>query len=116
MCFNFIYITFLFIPFSYKRGLPRSIDMVFDCRFLTNPYWVSELRPLNGTDRKVQDHVAADVYDLGVRSDQRLRADVVADVDDLVVLDRDGLSHRHGLAHGADAGLATGLRGSASTA
>lgn len=46
--------------FSYKRGLPRSIDMVFDCRFLTNPYWVSELRPLNGTDQEVQDHVSAD--------------------------------------------------------
>ena len=25
--------------FSYKRGLPRGLDMVFDCRFLRNPYW-----------------------------------------------------------------------------
>lgn len=46
--------------FSYKRGLPRSSDMVFDCRFLTNPYWDPALRPLNGTAEEVQDHVAAD--------------------------------------------------------
>jgi UPF0042 nucleotide-binding protein len=30
--------------FSYKRGLPRGVDMVFDCRFLANPHWVPELR------------------------------------------------------------------------
>ena len=46
--------------FSYKRGLPRSVDTVFDCRFLTNPYWVSELRDLNGTEPAVEDHVTAD--------------------------------------------------------
>lgn len=46
--------------FSYKRGLPRSVDMVLDCRFLTNPYWVPELRHLNGTDTAVADHVMQD--------------------------------------------------------
>ena len=46
--------------FSYKRGLPRAMDMVFDCRFLNNPYWQEELRPLNGQDRVVQDYVASD--------------------------------------------------------
>lgn len=46
--------------FSYKRGLPRSVDMVYDCRFLTNPYWVPELRALNGTDAAVAAHVATD--------------------------------------------------------
>jgi len=46
--------------FSYKRGLPRGIDMVFDCRFLSNPYWVPELRDLNGRDPRVAGHVAAD--------------------------------------------------------
>ncbi|WP_298919337.1 RNase adapter RapZ [uncultured Roseobacter sp.] len=46
--------------FSYKRGLPRSVDMVFDCRFLTNPYWVPELRGLNGTNKAVESHVLAD--------------------------------------------------------
>lgn len=46
--------------FSYKRGLPRSVDMVFDCRFLTNPYWEPALRALNGTDAAVADYVKAD--------------------------------------------------------
>ncbi|MGB7244907.1 MAG: RNase adapter RapZ [Sulfitobacter sp.] len=46
--------------FSYKRGLPRSVDQVLDCRFLTNPYWQPELRALNGTDATVVKHVSAD--------------------------------------------------------
>lgn len=46
--------------FSYKRGLPRSVDMVYDCRFLKNPYWEPELRALNGTDPRVAAHVATD--------------------------------------------------------
>jgi UPF0042 nucleotide-binding protein len=46
--------------FSYKRGLPRSVDMVFDCRFLTNPYWEPSLRTLNGTDEAVAQYVSAD--------------------------------------------------------
>lgn len=46
--------------FSYKRGLPRSVDMVYDCRFLKNPYWEPSLRALNGTDAKVAAHVATD--------------------------------------------------------
>ncbi|WP_187429092.1 Nucleotide-binding protein YvcJ [Roseobacter fucihabitans] len=47
--------------FSYKRGLPRSVDMIFDCRFLTNPYWTPSLRALNGTDVAVKNHVMADL-------------------------------------------------------
>ncbi|MFC4671616.1 RNase adapter RapZ [Seohaeicola nanhaiensis] len=46
--------------FSYKRGLPRAVDMVFDCRFLTNPYWVPTLRALDGRDPRVAAHVSAD--------------------------------------------------------
>lgn len=46
--------------FSYKRGLPRGIDMVLDCRFLANPYWEAELRALDGRDKRVQDYVRAD--------------------------------------------------------
>ncbi|WP_416237473.1 RNase adapter RapZ [Sulfitobacter sp. F26169L] len=46
--------------FSYKRGLPRSVDMVYDCRFLKNPYWEPSLRALNGTDPRVAAHVATD--------------------------------------------------------
>lgn len=46
--------------FSYKRGLPRGVDMVFDCRFLTNPHWDADLRPLDGRDPAVAAHIAAD--------------------------------------------------------
>ncbi len=46
--------------FSYKRGLPRGIDMVFDCRFLANPYWNPDLRALDGRDGAVQQHVSGD--------------------------------------------------------
>ncbi|MCA2005817.1 RNase adapter RapZ [Tritonibacter mobilis] len=46
--------------FSYKRGIPRSVDMVFDCRFLANPYWEPELRAHNGQDKEVQDYVMMD--------------------------------------------------------
>ncbi|WP_199258958.1 RNase adapter RapZ [Paracoccus binzhouensis] len=46
--------------FSYKRGVPRGVDMMFDCRFLANPHWEPALRPLDGRDPAVQDHVIAD--------------------------------------------------------
>ncbi|MFC6497295.1 RNase adapter RapZ [Gemmobacter lanyuensis] len=46
--------------FSYKRGLPRGLDMVFDCRFLANPHWVPELRALDGRDAAVAAHVQSD--------------------------------------------------------
>jgi UPF0042 nucleotide-binding protein len=46
--------------FSYKRGLPRSADMVLDCRFLRNPHWDPDLRPLDGRDPAVAAHVASD--------------------------------------------------------
>ena len=46
--------------FSYKRGVPRGVDTVFDCRFLKNPHWEPELRALDGRDQAVQDYVASD--------------------------------------------------------
>ncbi|AUH32466.1 RNase adapter RapZ [Paracoccus tegillarcae] len=46
--------------FSYKRGVPRGVDVIFDCRFLANPHWQPELRPLDGRDVAVRDHVMAD--------------------------------------------------------
>ncbi|RYH04328.1 RNase adapter RapZ [Salipiger sp. IMCC34102] len=46
--------------FSYKRGLPRGLDMVLDCRFLRNPHWDPELRPLDGRDAGVAAYVAED--------------------------------------------------------
>lgn len=45
------------ISFGYKHGIPLDADIVFDCRFLPNPHWVDELRPLNGTNRKVRGFV-----------------------------------------------------------
>lgn len=46
--------------FSYKRGLPRGMDMVLDCRFLRNPYWDPALRSLNGTSAEVAEYVGQD--------------------------------------------------------
>ncbi|MBE0453052.1 RNase adapter RapZ [Roseovarius autotrophicus] len=46
--------------FSYKRGLPRGMDMVFDCRFLSNPHWIDALRGLDGRAPEVRAHVEAD--------------------------------------------------------
>lgn len=41
------------LSFGYKHGLPVDVDLVFDCRFLPNPHWVDELRPLTGRDAPV---------------------------------------------------------------
>lgn len=46
--------------FSYKRGVPRGVDTVFDCRFLRNPHWEADLRPLDGRDPRVMDYIAKD--------------------------------------------------------
>jgi UPF0042 nucleotide-binding protein len=46
--------------FSYKRGLPRGLDMVFDCRFLRNPHWEPGLRPKDGRDSAVAEYIAED--------------------------------------------------------
>ena len=46
--------------FSYKRGLPRGLDMVFDCRFLSNPYWQVDLRAKDGRDPAVAAYIEAD--------------------------------------------------------
>lgn len=46
--------------FSYKRGAPRGLDLVFDVRFLRNPHWDPQLRPLTGRDSRVGVHVEAD--------------------------------------------------------
>ncbi|MGH2812102.1 MAG: RNase adapter RapZ [Actinomycetota bacterium] len=45
------------ISFGYKYGIPLDADIVLDCRFLPNPYWVEELRPLDGTNRTVRGYV-----------------------------------------------------------
>ena len=43
--------------FGYKHGLPIDVDLVIDCRFLPNPHWIEELRPLTGLDQSVRDYV-----------------------------------------------------------
>lgn len=43
--------------FGYKNGIPRDADLLFDVRFLPNPHWIRELRPLRGTDEAVRDYV-----------------------------------------------------------
>jgi len=48
------------VSFGFARGLPRNADLVFDMRFLRNPHWDEELRPLTGIDEKVRDYIAAD--------------------------------------------------------
>ncbi|MCG6902069.1 MAG: RNase adapter RapZ [Rhodobacter sp.] len=46
--------------FSFKRGVPRGVDMVFDCRFLKNPHWDANLRKLDGRNSLVRDYVQSD--------------------------------------------------------
>lgn len=46
--------------FAYRNGLPREADLVFDVRFLRNPHYEPELRPLTGRDEAVDRFVAAD--------------------------------------------------------
>lgn len=45
------------VSFGYKKGPPPPANILFDVRFLKNPYWVEELRPLTGRDKPVQDYV-----------------------------------------------------------
>jgi len=45
------------ISFGYKYGIPQSIDLLFDIRFLPNPHFVPQLRELTGLDRPVREYV-----------------------------------------------------------
>lgn len=47
------------VTFGYKYGLPSDADLVADCRFLPNPFWIPDLRPLTGLDAPVRDFVLA---------------------------------------------------------
>lgn len=48
------------LSFGFSRGLPRNADLVFDMRFLQNPYWVEGLRHLTGRDQPVSDYIRTD--------------------------------------------------------
>ena len=45
------------LSFGYKYGIPVDADLVVDCRFIPNPHWIPELRPLNGTSLQVSQKV-----------------------------------------------------------
>ena len=45
------------LSFGFKYGIPADADLVFDVRFLPNPYYIDELRPLTGMDPEVYDYV-----------------------------------------------------------
>jgi len=46
--------------FGFARGVSRTADLMFDLRFLTNPHWVDELRPLTGNDAPVRSYIEQD--------------------------------------------------------
>jgi UPF0042 nucleotide-binding protein len=60
------------VSFGYKYGVPRDADLVIDVRFLPNPYWVEELRPLPGSEPVVRQHVSTQPH--YARFIERLRA------------------------------------------
>jgi RNase adapter protein RapZ len=45
------------LSFGYKYGIPVDADLVMDCRFIQNPHWIPELRPMNGLDAPVSENV-----------------------------------------------------------
>ena len=53
--FSSLFVTIL--SFGFKYGIPSDADLVFDVRFLPNPYYDEELRPLTGNDKVIQDYV-----------------------------------------------------------
>lgn len=53
--FKNLYITVM--SFGFKYGIPQDADLVFDVRFLPNPYYIEELRPKTGNDQEVRDYV-----------------------------------------------------------
>ncbi len=53
-------LTLFVTSFSYRHGVPREADLVFDARFLSNPHWETSLRPLSGRDEPVADFIRRD--------------------------------------------------------
>jgi UPF0042 nucleotide-binding protein len=64
------------VSFGYKHGLPLDVDIVLDCRFLPNPHWVDDLRPLTGLDDAVRRYVLS----------QEAARDLLERLDDLLGL------------------------------
>ena len=53
--FKNLYITVM--SFGFKYGIPQDADLVFDVRFLPNPYYITDLRPKTGNDQEVREYV-----------------------------------------------------------
>ena len=53
--YNNLFVTVL--SFGFKYGIPSDADLVFDVRFLPNPYYIDELRPKSGNDKEVREYV-----------------------------------------------------------
>jgi len=47
------------LSFGFKRGMPQDADLVMDVRFLPNPYYIAEMRPMTGLDEPVRDYIHA---------------------------------------------------------
>lgn len=47
------------MSFGYKHGVPADVDIVMDCRFLANPFWIDHLRPLTGQDPEIVEYLEA---------------------------------------------------------
>jgi len=59
-----------FVSFGFKHGIPRDCDLIFDVRFLPNPYYIPELRMHNGTESCVADYVMQ--YDVSKTFEKKL--------------------------------------------
>lgn len=53
-------LTISLMSFGFKHGVPRSADIIMDVRFLKNPHWDKDLKPLSGLDKPVGDYVSDD--------------------------------------------------------
>jgi len=52
--------TISLTSFGFSRGVPNNVDLLFDMRFLRNPHWDDQLRPMTGLDQRVADYVSKD--------------------------------------------------------
>jgi UPF0042 nucleotide-binding protein len=53
-------LTISLVTFGFKFGVPYDIDLLFDVRFLRNPFFVPDLKPLTGEDARVRNYVLTD--------------------------------------------------------
>ena len=60
------------MSFGFKYGMPTDADMVIDCRFLPNPHWIDELRPMTGLDAPIREYL--DSFDLTKLAIERIES------------------------------------------